>query len=71
MGATLTFISNKWKALRLRGLMPGTKRFGELNNSIGHVPQKVLTAQLREMEATRFDSEGVCGSSAPCGMHID
>ena len=49
---TLTLISNKWKVLILRDLMPGTKRFGELKNSIGHVTQKVLTAQLREMEAT-------------------
>ena len=32
--------------------LPATKRFGELKNSIGHVTQKVLTAQLREMEAT-------------------
>lgn len=30
--------------------MPGTKRFGELKKSIGHVTQKVLTAQLRQME---------------------
>lgn len=48
---TLTLISDKWKVLILRDLMPGTKRFGELKRSIGHVTQKVLTAQLREMEA--------------------
>lgn len=49
---TLTLISDKWKVLILRDLMPGTKRFGELKKSIGTVTQKVLTAQLREMEAT-------------------
>ena len=47
---TLTLISSKWKILILRDLMPGTKRFGELKKSIGEVSQKVLTAQLREME---------------------
>lgn len=47
---TLTLISNKWKVLILRDLMPGTKRFGELKKSVGNVSQKVLTAQLREME---------------------
>ena len=47
---TLTLISSKWKILILRDLMPGTKRFGELKKSIGGVSQKVLTAQLREME---------------------
>ena len=40
---TLTLISDKWKVLILRDLMPGTKRFG-------HVSQKVLTSQLRQME---------------------
>ena len=44
---TLTLISDKWKVLILRDLMPGTKRFGELKKSIGNVSQKVLTAQLR------------------------
>ena len=48
---TLSLIGDKWKVLILRDLMPGTKRFGELKKSIGHVTQKVLTAQLRDMEA--------------------
>ena len=49
---TLTLISNKWKVLILRDLLTGTKRFNELKRSIGTVSQKVLTAQLREMEAS-------------------
>lgn len=48
---TLTLIGNKWKVLILRDLLPGTKRFGELKKSLGSVSQKVLTAQLRDMEA--------------------
>jgi len=48
---TLTLIGDKWKVLVLRDLMSGTKRFGELKKSIGSVSQKVLTAQLRTMEA--------------------
>ena len=47
---TLTLISDKWKVLIIRDLMPGTKRFGELKRSIGGVSQKVLTSQLRQME---------------------
>ena len=47
---TLLLIGDKWKVLILRDLMPGTKRFGELKKSIGSVSQKVLTAQLRDME---------------------
>lgn len=47
---TLTLIGDKWKVLILRDLMSGIKRFGELKKSIGKVSQKVLTAQLRDME---------------------
>ena len=47
---TLMLISDKWKVLILRDLLTGTKRFGELKKSIGNVSQKVLTAQLRQME---------------------
>lgn len=48
---TLSLIGDKWKVLILRDLMSGTKRFGELKKSIGSVSQKVLTAQLRDMES--------------------
>ena len=47
---TLTLIGDKWKVLILRDLMPGMKRFGELRKSVGDVSQKVLAAQLRDME---------------------
>ncbi len=49
-GLHLILIGDKWKVLILRDLMLETKRFGELKKSIGNVSQKVLTAQLREME---------------------
>ncbi len=47
---TLMLIRDRWKVLILRDLMDGTKRFGELKKSVGHVSQKVLTANLRSME---------------------
>lgn len=56
---TLTLIGNKWKVLILRELLPGTKRFGELKKSIGSVSQKMLTAQLRDMEGNGLLSRKV------------
>ena len=56
---TLMLIGDKWKVLILRDLMPGTRRFGELKKSIGSVSQKVLTAQLRDMEAKGLFSRKV------------
>lgn len=47
---TLLLISDKWKVLILRDLLGGTLRFGELRRSLGSVSQKVLTANLRQME---------------------
>ena len=47
---TLLMISDKWKVLILRDLLDGTKRFSELRRSVGNVSQKVLTANLRQME---------------------
>ena len=49
--ATLYRIGNKWKVLILRDLMGGPRRFSELKQSIGGISAKVLTANLRAMEA--------------------
>lgn len=48
---TLLLIGDKWKVLILRDLLAGTKRFGELKASLGTISQKVLTQDLRAMEA--------------------
>lgn len=62
---TLTLIGNKWKVLILRDLMAGTKRFGELKKSIGSVSQKVLTAQLRDMEQSGLVNRKVYAEVPP------
>ena len=62
---TLTLISDKWKVLILRDLLPGTKRIGELKKSIGHVSQKVLTAQLRQMEQSGLVNRKVYAEVPP------
>lgn len=49
---TVSLIENKWKVLIIRDLLSGTKRFGELKRSIDGISQKVLTSQLRDMEAS-------------------
>lgn len=48
---TLMLISDRWKVLIIRELLAGTKRFGELKKSVGNISQKVLTSNLRSMEA--------------------
>lgn len=62
---TLMLIGDKWKVLILRDLLPGTKRFGELKKSIGNVSQKVLTAQLRDMEECGLVSRKVYAEVPP------
>ncbi|MBB5263500.1 DNA-binding HxlR family transcriptional regulator [Catenibacillus scindens] len=62
---TLMLIGDKWKVLILRDLLPGTKRFGELKKSIGNVSQKVLTAQLRDMEEKGLVSREVFAEVPP------
>ncbi len=62
---TLALIGDKWKVLILRDLISGKKRFGELQRSIGKVSQKVLTSNLREMEANALVERTVYAEVPP------
>ena len=47
---TLYMTDSKWKFLIIRELLNGTRRFGELKKSVTGITQKVLSANLKEME---------------------
>ncbi|PNW54225.1 UNVERIFIED_CONTAM: HxlR family transcriptional regulator [Euhalothece sp. KZN 001] len=48
---TLKVIGGRWKVLILRELFRGVQRFGELQRALTGITQKMLTQQLRELEA--------------------
>jgi DNA-binding HxlR family transcriptional regulator len=49
--ATLQLIGGRWKTIILYTLTAGTKRFGEIAVRIPDISRKVLTEQLKELEA--------------------
>jgi DNA-binding HxlR family transcriptional regulator len=49
--ATLDLIDGKWKAIILFHLLDRTIRFNELKRRLSKITQRMLTRQLRELEA--------------------
>lgn len=49
--ATISMISDKWKVVIICQLKNGTMRFSEIQKALEVITQKVLTNQLRELEA--------------------
>ena len=54
VGATLTLIGGKYKALILWHLAEGTLRFSELRKAVPNATPKMLTQQLRELESDQL-----------------
>jgi DNA-binding HxlR family transcriptional regulator len=65
MEFTLDRIGGKWKSVILWWLRGGSKRFGELMQLMPEISQKVLTAQLRELEADSLIERQVFAESPP------
>jgi DNA-binding HxlR family transcriptional regulator len=51
LDATLSILNGKWKMMILWPLSERPHRFGELRRQVPGVTEKVLTTQLRELEA--------------------
>jgi DNA-binding HxlR family transcriptional regulator len=49
--AALEVIGGKWKLVILRHLLEGTMRFGQLDRALDGITPRMLTRQLRELEA--------------------
>ena len=63
--ATLGVIGGRWKVPILWHLLAGTKRFSELRRALGHVTQKMLAQQLRELERDGVVSRKVYAEVPP------
>lgn len=51
--ATLSVVGGRWKPVLLCHLLDGPRRFGELRRMTPNATERMITLQLREMEADR------------------
>ncbi|MEC4090263.1 helix-turn-helix domain-containing protein [Pseudoalteromonas rubra] len=65
MTSVMNVIGGKWKVIILFHLRDSTLRFGELKKRIPKITQKMLTQQLRELEADGLISRQVYAEVPP------
>ncbi|MFW0785323.1 helix-turn-helix domain-containing protein [Gordonia sp. CPCC 206044] len=58
-------LGGAWKLTIVKQLLEGTRRFGELGRLVGPVNPRVLTRQLRELEADGIVSRTVYAEVPP------
>ena len=63
--ATLTVIGGRWKPILLCHLLSGRKRFGELRRLTPNATERMITLQLRELEADGVISRHVFAEVPP------
>lgn len=61
----LTVIGGKWKCVILYHLFSGTLRFNELRRIMPSITQRMLTKQLRELEAAELISRKIYAEIPP------
>ena len=57
--ATLSVIGGRWKPILVCHLLSGPKRFGELKRLTPNATERMMTLQLRELEADGVESRQV------------
>ena len=65
MDITLDYIGGKWKTVVLWYLKNGTHRFAELKKKIPDITEKMLSLQLRALEADGLINRKVHGIKPP------
>ena len=65
VSVTLDVLRGRWKAVILFSLLSGARRFSEMQRFIPGVTQKILTEQLRELEADGIVAREVFPSVPP------
>ena len=65
MDITMDYIGGKWKSVVLWYLKNGTHRFAELKRQIPDITEKMLSIQLRALEADGLIKRKVYGAKPP------
>ena len=63
--ATLSVVGGRWKPILLCHLLDGRKRFGELRRLTPNATERMITLQLRELEADGVVSRHVFAEVPP------